>query len=178
MWHRLRVLVLPLLVVMASGCGGDDEADSDGSKFASSPDADEEPDQGEACDLLDDDDLADLFPDGAPDPSGTSLGAGFAECDWGNDDDVAQVLVSVLPADDFRSDYLEQLNVTTPVTGLGDEAVTFPGFVGIGRGSAAGGSVGFVAGDEAVIVAVRSTGDPAADATQAATLGVVVEAAL
>jgi hypothetical protein len=180
MWSRLRVLVLLLLVVFAA-CGdggGDDEADTDGSKLARSPAADDESDQGEACDLLDDDDLADLFPDGAPDPSGTSMGAGFAECGWGNDDDVAQVLVSVLPADDYRSDYLEQLNVTTPVTGLGDEAVTFPGFVGVGRGSATGGSVGFVIGDEAVIVAVRSTGDPAADAAQAAALGVAVEAAL
>lgn len=171
MWNRVRVL---LLLVLVAACGADDDAGGDGSKLDTSPAADEEPEPGDACELLNDDDLAELFPDGAPEPSGTAIGSGFAECGWGDDDDKAQVLVSLLPADDFRSDYLEQLNVTAPVSELGDQAVTFPGFVGIGRGSANGGSVGFVSGDAAVIVAVRSSGDPATDAARAA----VVEAAL
>jgi hypothetical protein len=124
--------------------------------------------QGDACGLLDDAALAKLFPDKVPDPSGTSLGTGFAECEWSSNG--STVLVSTLPADDFRSDYIEQLTVSAPVKGLGDEAVSFPGLVGVGRGSADGGSVGFTSGDDAAIVAVRSTGDPTKDAAEATTL--------
>jgi hypothetical protein len=159
---------LALLVVVAA-CGGDDDEPTSVGKL------DEEADQGDTCELLAEDDLAAVF-DEVPEPSGTSLGAGFAECSWGADG--IEVLVSVLPAEDFRSDYVEQLNVTSPVTNLGDEAVSFPGFVGVGRGSAGGGSVGFVVGDEAAMVAVRSGGDPATDAATAVELGRTVEAGL
>jgi hypothetical protein len=159
--------VCALLVVVAA-CGGDDEPEAVGK-------LDEEPDQGVTCELLDDADLAGVFAE-VPEPSGTSLGAGFAECSWAADG--VEVLVSVLPADDFKADYVAQLNVTSPVTELGDEAVSFPGFVGVGRGSAGGGSVGFVAGKEAAIVAVRSGDDPAADAATAVELGRTVEAGL
>ena len=64
--------------------------------------------------------------------------------------------------------------MTAPVTGVGDSAVSFPGFVGIGRGSARGGSVGFAKGERAVLVAVRSGGEPTEDAGLAAELAVVV----
>jgi hypothetical protein len=133
--------------------------------------------QGDTCTLLDDDALAPLFPDGVPDPSGTSMGEGFAECEWGRESEGPVVLLSTLPAADFRSDYVEQLDVTAPVDGVeGVEgsAVSFPGFVGIGRGSAGGGSVGFAKGEEAVLVAVRSSGRPTEDADLASDLAAVV----
>ena len=131
--------------------------------------------QGAACALLDDASLDPLFPGDVPDPSGTSMGKGFAECEWAARDDGPVVLVSILPATDFRSDYVKQLTVTAPVAGIGDGAVSFPGLVGIGRGSADGGSVGFTSGNAAAIVAVRSTGTPAKDAAQATMLAKVVE---
>ncbi len=131
--------------------------------------------QGDACALLDDASLDPLFTDKVPDPSGTSMGRGFAECEWAAKDDGPVVLVSILPAADFRSDYVKQLTVTAPVAGIGDGAVSFPGLVGIGRGSADGGSIGFTSGKNAAIVAVRSTGIPAKDAAQATMLAKVVE---
>lgn len=173
--------VLVLLVGglgFAAGCGDGGDGDVDGGPVDKSRGAEEEPDQGDTCELLGDDELGEVFIDEVPEPSGTSFGAGFSECAWGADDDAAQVLVSVLPADDFRSDYLEQLNVTTPVPDLGDEAVSFPGFVGIGRGSAGGDSVGFLVGDEAAIVAVRMGDDTAAAAAAAVELAGSVEAGL
>jgi hypothetical protein len=148
---------------LAAGCGKGDDSDQSTKVEPAGKTS-----QGDACGLLDDSALAKLFPDGVPDPSGTSFGTGFAECEWSGDG--SMVLVSTLPADDFRSDYVEQLTVTAPVKGLGDQAVSFPGLVGIGRGSADGGSVGFTFGDDAAIVAVRSTGDPTKDAAEATTL--------
>jgi hypothetical protein len=155
------------VVGLAAGC-----ADSDDSDRATKVEPAGKTSQGDACGLLGDDALAKLFPDDVPDPSGTSLGTGFAECEWNGDG--SMVLVSMLPADDFRSDYVEQLTVSAPVKGLGDDAVSFPGLVGIGRGSADGGSVGFTSGDDAAIVAVRSSGDPTKDAAEATTLAMDV----
>lgn len=172
--------VLVLLVGgmgLAAGCsdGGDGDGGGQVDKArAAGPDAD----QGETCDLLGDDELGGVFPDEVPEPSGTSFGAGFAECAWGGDDDPAQVLVSILPAEDFRSDYLEQLDVATPVPDLGDQAVSFPGFVGIGRGSTGGDSVGFVAGDDAAIIAVRTDAGTDTDGATAVELAGSVEAGL
>lgn len=172
MRNRWMLILLVGAMGFAAGCGDGDEGD--GGQVDKSRGAGQDTDQGDTCELLGDDELADVFADEVPEPSGTSFGAGFTECAWGTDDDPAQVLVSVLPADDFRGDYLEQLDVTTPVTGVGDEAVSFPGFVGIGRGSAGGDSVGFVVGDEAAIVAVRTDHDPAAGAATAVELSSVV----
>ena len=130
--------------------------------------------QGEACGLLDDASLAKVFTHKVPDPSGTSMGTGFAECEWSASGGSPLVLVSMLPAADFRSDYVKQLTVSAPVEGLGDGAVSFPGLVGIGRGSADGGSVGFTTDDHAAIVAVQLTGDPTKDAAEAEALAKVV----
>lgn len=155
-----------------AGAGPGDKGPAEGEELRSGVGS-----QGDTCKLLDDDALAPLFPDGVPDPSGTSMGEGFAECEWGRESEGPVVLLSTLPAADFRSDYVEQLDVSAPVDGVeGVEgsAVSFPGFVGIGRGSAGGGSVGFAKGEEAVLVAVRSTGRPTEDADLASDLAAVV----
>jgi hypothetical protein len=175
--RRLSLLAaVTLSAVVVAGCGDDGDGES-GSKLPTGDVADRGDDsasQGDACALLDDAALESLFPDGVPDPSGTSMGEGFAECEWGTESDGPVVLLSTLPASDFQSDYVDQLNVTAPVTGIGDRAVSFPGFVGIGRGSAGGGSVGFAKGDRAALVAVRSSGEPSADAGLASDLAGVV----
>ena len=153
---------------LVAGCGDDDDAQE--SKAPTTDGSDKGGSQGDACTLLDDDALEPLFPDGVPEPMGTSMGAGFAECEWGSESEGTLVLISTLPATDFQSDYVDQLDVTAPVAGIGDSAVSFPGFVGIGRGSSGGGSVGFAKGDQAALVAVRSSGEPAADAELASQL--------
>ena len=172
----MRNLALSMLLVglvVAAGCGDPGDDDESGSKLPTGRES-----QGDACKLLDDTALDPVFPEGVPDPSGTSMGEGLAECEWGSESDGTTVLLSILPASDFQSDYVDQLDVTAPVTGIGDRAVSFPGFVGIGRGSAGGGSVGFAKGDRAVMVAVRSSGEPAADAGLASDLATAVAAGL
>lgn len=169
----LLVAVLGCVPVLA-GCSDDGDDTGSGSKAPVSDGSGGEGSQGDACTLLDEDALDDLFPDGVPDPAGTSMGEGFAECEWGSDSDGTMVLVSTLPVGDFQTDYVDQLEVSAPVAGVGDSAVSFPGFVGIGRGSAGGGSVGLTKGDDAALVAVRSSGEPAADAALASELAMVV----
>jgi hypothetical protein len=172
-YQRRWLLVVTTLVSFAlvAGCSdtkrGSDQADT-------KVDLSNRESQGDACALLDDAALDPLFPGDIPKPSGTSMGDGFAECEWAAKDGPL-VLVSKLPAADFRSDYVKQLNVTAPVAGVGDGAVSFPGLVGIGRGSADGGSVGFTSGDTAVIVAVRATGNATKDATKATMLAKIVQ---
>jgi len=165
-WSR-RACASLVVLGLAAGCSKGDDSDQ-----ATKVEPTGKTSQGDACGLLDDAALRKLFPDDVPEPSGTSLGTGFAECEWSSDG--SMVLVSTLPADDFRSDYAEQLTVSAPVKGLGDQAMSFPGLVGVGRGSADGGSVGFTSGDDAAIVAVRATGDPTKDAAEATTLAKAV----
>jgi hypothetical protein len=171
--------LVAVLAAVGAGCsdgGGDGAGDGDApaetSAFAERGGSRDS--QGDTCGLLDDTALEPLFPDGVPDPAGTSMGEGFAECEWGEESDGPVVLVSTLPAGDFRTDYVDQLDVSAPVAGLGDGAVSFPGFVGLGRGSAGGGSVGFTQGDRAALVAVRTGGAPTADAGRAADLASTV----
>ena len=66
--------------------------------------------------------------------------------------------VSIVPAANFASDYVDQLNVTGPVESeaLGDDAVSFPGVVGIGLASGGGSTVGFTKGDAGYLVAART----------------------
>ena len=176
--QRLALTAALAAALAAVACSDDDRDGAVGSADrASSADAVRgagADSQGEACDLLDDDALRPLFPDGVPEPSGTSMGEGFAECEWGRESEGTVVLLSTLPAADYRSDYVDQLTVSAPVTGLGDSAVSFPGFVGIGRGSVRGGSVGFAEGDRAALVAVRSSGEPTEDAGLASDLATAV----
>ena len=168
-------IALAAAALLGGGCGDDDDPGPAGrGPSPEDPGTRRVANQGGACELLDDEALAAVFPDGVPDPMGTSMGTGFAECEWGRSREGTVVLLSLLPAVDFQSDYVDQLAVTTPVAGVGDSAVRFPGFVGIGRGSAGGGSVGFTKGDRAVLVAVRTGGDPSADADVASELAVVV----
>jgi hypothetical protein len=172
------LVLLAALAALGVACG-DDGPDGRGDDSAADADATAErggsrDSQGDTCELLDDTHLESLFPDGVPDPSGTSMGAGIAECEWGRASEGPVVLVSTLPAADFRTDYVDQLDVSAPVAGLGDGAVSFPGFVGLGRGSAGGGSVGFTKGDRAVLVAVRTGEAPSADADRASGLASAV----
>ena len=165
------LVLLAVLATLGVACSDDESAgDGDGSAAddatASAERGGSRDSQGDTCELLDDTHLESLFPDGVPDPSGTSMGAGIAECEWGREGEGPVVLVSTLPAADFRTDYVDQLDVSAPVAGLG-EGVSFPGFVGLGRGSAGGGSVGFVVGERAVLVAVRTGEAPSADAARA-----------
>ncbi|HEY8545727.1 MAG TPA: hypothetical protein VIL36_11790 [Acidimicrobiales bacterium] len=175
--HRGLVLAATLAVPVALGVTA---CSDDGSGAAGSAgDPGSRPiagraSQGDTCELLDDAALATLFPDGVPEPAGTSMGEGFGECEWGEERDGTVVLVSTLPAGDFHTDYVDQLDVSAPVAGLGDGAVSFPGFVGLGRGSAGGGSVGFTKDDRAALVAVRTGGGPAADAALATELAATV----
>jgi hypothetical protein len=119
----------------------------------------------EVCGLLSDADLSPMFPTGAPPADTDDYGEGISDCSW--DDGKAKVLVTVMPASNLRTDYVEQLNVTGTATGpgLGEDAVYFPGFVGLGKASSGGSSVGFTKGERGVIVAVRT-----ADANDTAAL--------
>lgn len=172
------VALVMVLVALGAACSDGGGAAGDGDPPAEAADSAERggsrDSQGDACELLDDAALEPLFPDGVPDPAGTSMGEGFAECEWGEESDGPVVLVSTLPAGDFRTDYVDQLDVSAPVAGLGDGAVSFPGFVGLGRGSAGGGTVGFTRADRAALVAVRTGGGPSADAAQASDLASAV----
>jgi hypothetical protein len=173
-YQRRWPLVVATLVSFALVAGCSDNKD-DARRADTKVELSNRQSQGAACALLDDAALDHLFPGDVPEPSGSSMGEGFAECEWAAKGDGPLVLVSKLPAADFRNDYLKQLTVTAPVAGVGDRAVSFPGLVGIGRGSAGGGSVGFTSGDTAVIVAVRATGNPTRDAAQATALAKQIE---
>jgi hypothetical protein len=129
------------------------------------------------CSLLTDAELVPIFPTGAPPSHGNNYGEGFADCAW--DDGTAEVLVSVMPRTNLETDYVEQFVVTgkAEAPGLGDEAVRFPGVVGIGKASSGGGSVGFTKGERGVIVAVR-TADDAVALEQAITLAMTVASRL
>lgn len=174
---RGLALVAALAALGSAACsddGGEASGDDPAEAVATAERGGNRDSQGDTCELLDDAHLEPLFPDGVPDPSGTSMGAGIAECEWGREGEGPMVLVSTLPAADFRSDYVDQLDVSAPVAGLGEGAVSFPGFVGLGRGSAGGGSVGFVVGERAVLVAVRTGEAPSADAARASNLASAV----
>ncbi len=129
----------------------------------------------DACALVGDEDVAAVFAGEAPEAAPTDYGEGFAECEWATDD--AVVLVSLLPIENFASDYLEQLNVTGSVeaAALGDDAVSFPGVVGIGQASGGGATVGFTSDATGVLVGVRTgDGDESANLPLATDLAVVV----
>ena len=118
------------------------------------------------CALVEDSELATLFAAaGAPESESNVLGEGFGECVWEGDN--AHLSVSIVPEENFQSDFVDQLNVSGPVesAALGDTAVSFPGVVGIGRAEGGGTSVGFSKDDTGVIVAVRTgtEGNPGAD---------------
>lgn len=170
--RNLALSTLLVGLVVGAACGEPGEDDGSGGKLPTGRES-----QGDACGLLDDAALGPVFPEGVPDPSGTSMGDGVAECEWSESDGTV-VLLSTLPVADFQSDYVDQLVVKAPVAGVGDRAVSFPGFVGVGQGSADGGSVGFAKGDRAVLVAVRSSGEPSADAGLATDLATEVAAGL
>ena len=109
------------------------------------------------CTLVSDETLAEVFPTGAPEPDGTIYGVGVSDCTWDDAPD-AFLAVSVVPGEDFASDFVNQLNVGDPVTSdvLGPDAVSFTGTVGIGSASAGGATVGFVKDETGALVAVRS----------------------
>jgi hypothetical protein len=172
-YRRGAVLVAAVGLMLTAACGDDDtETDADGGEAATQPPSTAA--DGDPCTLLDDDDLATLFADDIPDPAGTAMGDGFAECEWEVSEEGAAVLVSVLPAADFERDYTAQLNLTGELDELGDGGVSFPGFVGIGRASSAGGSVGFALDDSAAIVAVRDTGEVVSDTATARQLAIAL----
>jgi hypothetical protein len=169
-----------MTALLVGGCGDDDDAGEAGDGgFTTFPlgtattVAIQSP--IDACALVGDADLAPVFPDGPPEPSLTDYGEGFSECEWEEGD--ALVLVSVVPVDNFGPDYVDQLNVTGPVDAaeLGDDAVSFPGVVGIGRASGGGSTVGFTTDAHGALVAVRGpTGDADTDLSTATDLAVVV----
>jgi hypothetical protein len=177
-WQAGLVLVGVAALV---ACGDDDAAEpsapEEPAATLASPGIYGEPSASsvDACTLVGDEDLTAVFADGAPDGVPMDYGGGFTECEWSLDEDV--VLVSVLPIENFASDYLDQLNVTGPVAAaeLGDEAVSFPGVVGIGRAAGGGATVGFTNDATGVLVAV-GTDDPdeAANLPLATDLAVVV----
>lgn len=163
-----------ILMAALTACGGDD----DGGDEAVDPpeevatttggdggDDDADGSAGDPCSLVPDALLSAVFPSGDAEADGNDHGAGFAECTWAAGE--TELVVSIVPAESYQSDYLDQLNVGPPIESavLGDGAVGFPGLVGIGRVSADGSTVGFTSGDLGVLVAVRTGADgaPATD---------------
>jgi hypothetical protein len=119
----------------------------------------------DVCALVGDAEVAAVFGDDVPQPESASYGAGFAECSWEHADD-SRLLVSVMPAAAFQSDFVDQLNRGEVVESdvLGPDAASFVGVAGIGTASGGGASVGFTAGDIGVVVAVRvGEGDAVTD---------------
>jgi hypothetical protein len=112
------------------------------------------------CTLVSDEQLAEIFPTGAPEPEGNDYGAGFSDCTW---DDAPDVFlgVTLVPEANFASDFVDQLTPGGPVTSdvLGPDAVSFLGTGGIGSASSGGATVRFVTDGTAVLVAVRSGED-------------------
>ena len=124
----LLAAILPVLVA----CGGEGSTSTpDGSTGAGSPspaaaatgpgNAAAGPDLGDPCTLLTQPELSTVFADGVPEPEGTSYGAGFAECVW---EDAAERLVrlSVVPPENLKSDYIDQLVVRDGVVAEGSHA--------------------------------------------------------
>lgn len=160
-------LVAPLAVSVAtllglSGCG-DDSGSSSTSADATTTSIEIE--DVDACALIDDLAIDDVFPDEIPEPEGKNLGNGAAECDWDGED--AELLVSVLPAATFTADYADRITGGPEVSSvaLPEDAVGFEGMVGIERSSGRGTTVGFTSDDLGVMVAVRTgeEGDPDTD---------------
>jgi hypothetical protein len=179
-WYGGRwALALAVCPLLAAGCSDDDGTEAGDGGFTTFPLGTATtvavPTPIDACALVEDTDLASVFPQGPPEPSLTDYGAGFSECEWEQGD--ALVLVSVVPVDNFGPDYVDQLNVTGPVDAeqLGNGAVAFPGVVGIGRASGGGTTVGFTTDANGVLVAVRSGADEGdADLPAATRLAIVV----
>ncbi len=178
-----RTILAMAAMSMASlaACGGDDGAsvddaevtavagettttDADGDGEAIDSDDDEAAGgAADPCALVSEELLASVFSDVDIDVDDNNLGAGFAECTWEAGD--SELVVSIVPAANYQSDYIDQLNVGAPIDSavLGPEAVEFPGLVGIGRASSKGSTVGFTAGDLGALVAVRTGEDGAPD---------------
>ena len=108
------------------------------------------------CTLVSDETLAEVFPTGAPEPDGTDYGGGFSDCTWDAPDGFLGV--TLVPANDFPPDFVDQLSVGEPPASdeLGPDAVSFTGTAGVGSGPSGGATVGFVMDDTAALVAVRS----------------------
>jgi hypothetical protein len=150
-------LVLAFLTVGLAACGsGSTSPETSAVESAAADDP---------CALVSDAELGKVFASGAPEGKSRLFGPGDGECEWEGDD--AYLSVSVVPASNYTSDFVDQLNVSGPVDSatLGGDAVSFPGVVGIGRAAPGGTSVGFSQGDTGVIVAVKTgaDGNPAAD---------------
>jgi hypothetical protein len=163
----VAALAALVLAVGAVGCGGDDEpsvaTDSVADTTEVTLDEGAPTDTGgstamsvDACSLLGEDDLAAVFSDGAPEGDGNDYGGGFGDCRW--ESDAGFVSVTIVPALNFASDYVDQLNVGGPVESdaLGDDAVSFPGIVGIGLAKSGGATVGFTKGDAGYLVAAQT----------------------
>lgn len=109
---------------------------------------------GDACELVTMQAQGKVFGVELPEPDATDWGAGFTECIWENDG--GKVLrVSVVPAEDYRADYVEQL---TTVEVASFDGVGFAGIVGIGHASSGGFTVGFERDGNGVLVAVDTQG--------------------
>ena len=113
------------------------------------------------CTLVSDETLAEIFPNGAPEPDGTEYGAGFSDCTWDAPDGFLGV--TLVPNANSAADLVDELNndapdMSDPVTSdeLGPDAVSFPGTVVIGSAPSGGATVGFVKDGAGALVAVRS----------------------
>lgn len=107
------------------------------------------------CELLDATALETVFAAGAPEPELEDMGSGFAMCTWV--DGETEVWATVMPTVGME-DFLEAPGADVDNPALGEGAMTYESSIGLGRVSSGGGSVAFVAGDSAVIVAVRGDG--------------------
>ena len=116
--------------------------------------ADDDAAAGGACDLLSFQSLGKVFGAAMPEPEATDYGAGFSECVWEDGD--KQLRISVVPASNLQTDYIDQLN-TQQMAGF-DAGVGFPGMVGIGHLSSDGATVGFTHGDSGVLIGVNTAG--------------------
>ncbi len=166
-----RAAALPVLaVLLIAGCtGGDsepeqtpiesivpDEPDDDAAESDDDADlADDLAAEGaSACDLISFQSLGKVFGVAMPEPEANEYGAGFSECVWEDGD--KQLRISVVPAANLQTDYVDQLN-TQQMAGF-DEGIGFPGMVGIGHASSGGTTVGFTHGDDGVLIGVNTAG--------------------
>lgn len=163
-----RAAAAPFLaVLLLAGCaGGDpepeptepaesvapDEPDDDTTDALTDDLADD--DAGGPCDLVSFPSLGAVFGTAIPEPEANDYGAGFAECVWEDGD--KQLRISVVPAANLQTDYIDQLN-SQQMAGF-DAGVGFPGIVGIGHASSDGWTVGFENGDDGVLIGVNTAG--------------------
>jgi hypothetical protein len=118
------------------------------------------------CTLVSDETLAELFPAGVPEPEGTIYGAGSSDCVWDDAPD-ALLALTLVPADAFASDFVDELASGSPVTSdeLGPDAVSFRGVVTIDSALSddTGATVGFVKDEAGALVAVGTAADDQSD---------------